>query len=345
MPNSIDTSGTGITITTGATTIYTHPGKPASNTYVKGMSLAQIGDLLWASFKEQFDDYYNMWVHDIYDEDGYIIVNWHKKLFKVNYTRDDNGATFDDIQSWTVVVRKTEYVPADTEQVTNAESPMGEMDDMMKSAGLVKSFDADTIGGYAVIWGNEKKKDLSGEWFSKDETQELLNVQKTVGAIPWFLEHTDDVLKSTVIAAIDEMGEDEIGVWYKAKIKQHELYKKFVEPLIVAKALYSSSSTFPLAKEVNKSTGMLKRWPIAEVSGTVKPMDHHQLQDGEIEAYKRAIENIAKNHEDINKFLASTSEEETGGEEPHQNHDAVMKNYYISKQNLAKLRLALMEKN
>ncbi len=329
---------------TGHTSIYTYPQQ---NGVVKGMSLAQIGDLLWSSFKSQFDDYYNMWFHDIYDEDGYVIISWHKKLFKATFTRDDNGATFSEIQDWEEVKRKTEYVPA-KDTATNDESPLEEMDDIVKAHGIIKSIDENTFQGYAVIWGNEHKKDLRGEWFDKEKTKELLNVQKTIGAIPWFLEHTtDNVLKSTVIAAIDEMGEDEIGVWYKAKVKQHEIYKKFVQPLIAAKSLMSSSGTFPYAKEVDKETGMLKRWPIAEVSGTVSPMDHHQLEEGKIEEYKKAIGQISQDKsEEITKFLSSTNEEAEGGEEPRQNHDAVLKNYYISKQKLAENSLlALMEKN
>lgn len=310
---------------------------------VKGMSLSQIGDLLWLSFKAQFDDYYNMWFHEIFDEDSYVIISWHTKLFKATYTRTDDKAIFQEIKEWEEVKRKTEYVSTET---PSDDMDMGEDENLVKSCGVVKAIDENTIGGYAVIWGSEHKKDLSGEWFSKDETKELLAVHKSVGALPFFFEHTTDkIVKSTVVASIDEMGEDEVGIWYKAKIKEHELYKKLVAPLITAKSLYSSSGTFPYAKEKDKDTGMIKRWPIGEVSGTVKPMDHHQLEDGQIEEYRKAVGLISDKSENIVKFLNSTNDDEQGGEEPHQNHAAdILKNLVISKHRLAEYRLStLME--
>jgi phage head maturation protease len=279
------------------------------DTPTKGLSLSEIRESLWDKFKQSFvHDYYSMWLQDVYpaEEDKYIIVSWHKKTFKIGFEGDPEGdVTFEEIQNWVEVKYRATYEPVEKTK-----------EDAIKA---IKSIGKDRIKGYAVVWGNTEKQDLSGEHFSKTDTKELLNVYKAVGKIPWLFEHTaDGVLKSTVVALIDKMEEDEIGIWYEAKIHQHEVYRKFVEPLVSAKSLYSSSGTFPLAKSV-KTDGTITRWPICEVSGTVTPMDHHQLEDGRIEQYRKSIEEL----ENYVKFINSEFiENEKGSEEDRQDNGA-----------------------
>lgn len=144
----------------------------------------------------------------------------------------------------------------------------------------VKSLGGDRIGGFAVVWGNEKRKDLDEQWFTKS-TQGYLDVFKAMKKLPWLFDHAaDGKIKSTVVAEIDKMEVvDDIGIWFEAKILEHELYKNYISKLVQAKALFSSSGALPYSVKVAKN-GEIISWTVAEVSGTHHPADHFQVLEG-----------------------------------------------------------------
>ncbi len=144
----------------------------------------------------------------------------------------------------------------------------------------VKSLGANRIGGFAVVWGNEGKKDIDRQWFTKN-TQSYLDIFKAIGKLPWLFDHAaDGKIKSTVVGEIDKMEiVDDIGIWFEAKILEHEIYKNYISKLVNAKALYSSSGALPYSVKVAKS-GEITSWAISEVSGTHHPADHHQVLEG-----------------------------------------------------------------
>lgn len=134
------------------------------------------------------------------------------------------------------------------------------------------------IGGYAVVWGDEDNLDLHGEFFTPD-TEEYTTVFKAMGGLPFMVEHLTDerIFKSTVVGIVDTMKYEEDGLWWEAKIKEHELYMQYVKPLVDREKLFTSSGTFPGAKKSNKATGQILRWPIAEITGTVKPAEYRMI--------------------------------------------------------------------
>ena len=71
---------------------------------------------------------------------------------------------------------------------------------------------------------------------------------------------------------------DDIGLWFEAKTKEFEAYSTYVKPLLSKKMLFASSGTLPAAKRVNKDTGEITRWAIAEVSGTWTPAEYRMLE-------------------------------------------------------------------
>ncbi len=144
------------------------------------------------------------------------------------------------------------------------------------------------IGGYAVVWGDEDNVDLHGEFFTSD-TEEYTTVFKAMGGLPFLVEHAtdDDLFKTTVVGVVDTMKYLEDGLWWEAKVKEHELYMQYVQPLIERNKLFTSSGTFPGAKKSNKTTGQILRWPIAEITGTVKPAEYRMIQHpiGELDGH------------------------------------------------------------
>jgi len=156
----------------------------------------------------------------------------------------------------------------------------------------IKEIGENRIGGYIVLWGDETNKDLHGEWFSP-ETEELTKVFDAMGALPYLYHHgIDETIKTSVVAKVDVLNSDDpVGTWFEAQVLNHELYKEYIRPLIKKGILFSSSGTFPGAKRSDIKTGFIKRWPIAEVTGTVTPAEKGFLEHPveEIKAYYRSI--------------------------------------------------------
>jgi hypothetical protein len=139
----------------------------------------------------------------------------------------------------------------------------------------IKAIAPGRIRGYAVLWGNEAQKDLTGEWFTP-RTEELETVFKAVGRLPWLYHHGGDGrVKSIVAGVVDAMGRDEIGLWYEAQRLMADDYDKYINSLIDQGKLRTSSGALPRSRAVTKS-GEIKRWAIMEVSGTPVPADWRQ---------------------------------------------------------------------
>ena len=154
---------------------------------------------------------------------------------------------------------------------------------------VIKSLGNDRIGGYAVIWGDETKKDLSGQYFTP-QTTELTTIFDTVGKLPWMYNHAlDKTVKTKVAGVVDVMKSDSVGLWYEAQLKIADEYDTWIKKLLAEGKLKTSSQTFPSAFEYNKSTGEITRWPIVEVTGTPSPMEYRMP----------AIENLKADYAEV----------------------------------------------
>ncbi|HKZ41550.1 MAG TPA: hypothetical protein VJ044_11345, partial [Candidatus Hodarchaeales archaeon] len=105
----------------------------------------------------------------------------------------------------------------------------------------VKSIGANRVGCYAVLWGDETRKDLTGEWFSP-KTEELTAIYDAVGKLPYLYHHgMDESLKTTVIGIVDTLKADSIGLWYEAQLKLASEYEEYVNKLLADKKLKTST--------------------------------------------------------------------------------------------------------
>ena len=151
----------------------------------------------------------------------------------------------------------------------------------------IKMLGANRLGGYMALWGNEKARDLDGEFFTP-QTEELTAIFDTIGKLPFLYNHaTDGALKTAVVGVIDTLQADDIGLWYEAQLDQGQKYKDAIRQLVNKNVLGTSSGTLPGARRVAKN-GQILRWPIVEGSATATPADARQVTERPIAEIKSA---------------------------------------------------------
>ncbi len=135
----------------------------------------------------------------------------------------------------------------------------------------VKMVDAPAgrIGGYLIVWGESRQRDLQGQYFTP---------QTDVG-LDWYdqrpvLYHhgLDGSLKAAVIGVMDLLRADDTGLWAEAQLDLHKRYVRAVQRLVERGVLSWSSGSLPHLVEVSDA-GQIKRWPIVEGSLTPTPAE------------------------------------------------------------------------
>ena len=208
----------------------------------------------------------------------FAIVKSPNGLYQIPYSFD--AETYDVTLGEPNKV-KIEYIPDDTEMADDGEMDAGDekYKEMMEKKALdellsVKALGENRIGAYAVLWGDENKKDLVGEYFDKS-TEELTAIYDAVGKLPYLYQHSlDSVIKTSVIGIVDTLISDDIGLWYETQIRKASEYDEYVKKLIASGKLKTSTQTFPVARRVNEKTGHIERWPIVEITGTLTPAEY-----------------------------------------------------------------------
>jgi hypothetical protein len=172
---------------------------------------------------------------------------------------------------------KERFIPAqvkDTESVFNLS--------YVKSLGLSKVPDLackfvakDQIKGYAILWGDESKVDLEKEYFTKS-TNFWDNQPQW---LTWDHAQDDEFKSDPRIGTILEVGDDEWGKWYLAKLKTAEAYRKYLDDLIEKKSIGSSSDSAPqYVKRVKTGKSIwLAEWPLFAVSLTDAPCEPRMI--------------------------------------------------------------------
>lgn len=154
----------------------------------------------------------------------------------------------------------------------------------------VKALGQQRIGGYAVLWGDATRKDLAGEYFTR-ETEELDAIFQRMKALPSLYHHGGDgVVKAEVIGQVDVMVPDDVGLWFEAQLLQAARYRGAIDELISRGALGVSTGTLPIARK-SAPDGRIVRWPIVEISLTPTPAEFRMMERpvSEIKAAYTAI--------------------------------------------------------
>lgn len=266
------------------------------------MSYNEIMDMVCHAWHRRNGDGYSSsgYVSEVYP--SHVIARVDKDHWKVSYTNNDGEITFAENNQWEKVTLKKEWVAKNESTLFAIKSLQP------KEEGEIR------IGGYGVLWGDKNRKDLHGEYFTKS-TKQLTAVFEAMGSIPFMFNHgVDDTIKATVLGAVDVLETDDVGVWWEAKIKEHALYRKYVEPLLENNALFSSSGTLPAAKKSIKNTGEITNWVIMEMTGTHTPAEYRML-NAPIATVKNHYSFIESGNTDINDVFKSIGLEEVEASE------------------------------
>ena len=230
----------------------------------------RIRKVAYAFYEHTKDASSYTWVSEVYDE--YVIACFEgnkTQYFQIPYVMENESIVFAEESDWQSVEMKMEWV----EQKSLGIALMPKQPDNKHA---IKALGQNRIGGYGILWGDEGNRDLHNEYFSPD-TKDLTAIFDTVGVIPFIVHHAaDDAVQKFVVGAVDVMEKDTKGLWWEAKILEHEAYREYVEPLLKKDALFSSSGTLPSAKRAK--SGHITRWPIAEMTGTWMPAEYRMLE-------------------------------------------------------------------
>ena len=171
----------------------------------------------------------------------------------------------------------------------------------------VKMVDAPAgrIGGYLLVWGEARQRDLQGEYFTPETDVGLDWYEQR----PVLYHHgLDGALKAAVIGVIDTLRRDEIGLWAEAQLDLHKRYVRAVQRLVDQGVLSWSSGSLPHLVEVGQE-GRIKRWPIVEGSLTPTPAEP-RLTD--VQTLKSAYKSLGLDMSRLGLGGASASSEDSG---------------------------------
>lgn len=174
--------------------------------------------------------------------------------------------------------------------------------DLLRGDLAIKSIGRGRVGNYLCVWGAPEQRDLGDEFFTPN-TAELTAVFEAMGAIPSIYHHAmDTTLKSMVVGVVDRMEKDDTGLWIEAQIREHDLYKRMIMPLVAQRKLGWSSGTLPGARQVNKATGEILRWPIVEASMTPTPAEWRMATQWPVQSIETAYKAAGLNGFDPKHF-------------------------------------------
>ena len=102
--------------------------------------------------------------------------------FSVPFTVENDGVLLAPQSEWTQVSQEwvTKTLPADYLKSIK-----------IREVGAIKSLPGGRLGNYLVLWGDENRTDLTGEWFTKS-TEGLTAIFDTIGKIPALYHHAMD---------------------------------------------------------------------------------------------------------------------------------------------------------
>jgi hypothetical protein len=242
--------------------------------------------------------------------DGYAVARVALATYKVPYEVQNEGIVLAEQGNWEQVTQEwvTKMLPAGLIKAFELE----------KRLGAVKMLGESRLGFYLTAWGNKKVRDLTGEWFDKDQTKGLKAIFNHIGKIPLLYHHgMDGAVKYDPIGTIDVLQEDSIGLWAEAQLEMANQYAIEVQKLVNKKALGASSGTLPAARKVAPS-GLIEEWPIIEGSLTPTPAES-RLRDLGVHELKAIYEGLGLElPPELNAEVSTT-----GGEEPQGEADDV----------------------
>lgn len=273
----------------------------------KQLSLYDKTELVTDEFEKEHGFYSPFFVSSVLDSFIVIRDTEKKEFLKATYSINsaDESVTIQDQSGWTLVRLQKEWIEKSfyvrSHKFDIGEFIIKEEDESIPVGSPIKEISENRLGFYGYLWGSAEKKDLHREYFSKD-TDGLTELFDQLGAIPFTYAHArDKKAKATVFGMVDEMKEDEVGMWVEVQITNHKKYRQMLQPIIEEEALYPSSETLVGAKKVAKD-GHIERWVTSFMTGTTSPAEWRMI-DHPMEEIKSLYKSIGVDEEDFDSAV------------------------------------------
>jgi HK97 family phage major capsid protein len=234
------------------------------------------------------------WVAEIYDD--HVIVEQGGEYYTVSYSKQDDEFFFAPRDQWAAVEREVAWV-AKSIQAQVLESGRNPIKSLAKTDSELR------VGNYMILFGDEKHKDLEGEWFTP-ETEVESDYTRT-GTLYEDFEHglgkaIDGVGpdQEDILGRVDwaTMKADNLGIWVERVLNRRNKYVQFLEPLIDAGLMGSSSQAVP-GKIEKKSNGEIVKWPLRRDSMTVMPAEPRMMTENVVGALKSLAKSLRQQPE------------------------------------------------
>jgi len=221
--------------------------------------------------------------------DAYVIVQSQGAYWKVGYSDDGEVVTFAPQDKWRKVEQQTRWTPA-----KNALKAVSRTDDELRVGNYIVLFGGRDLEGIA---SENKNQDGSlGEFFTAETDLESAYTKAGMLYVDWEhgrgkeLDGKDAPGEDDVLGVVDwsTAKADTRGVWVERSLKRRSQYVKFLEELIDAGLIGTSSQAVPDGIRKGKG-GQIARWPLKRDTLTVQPMEPRMMKeygDNHIQAFK-----------------------------------------------------------
>lgn len=194
-------------------------------------------------------------VLDVYEDD--VVVRDYAEV--LGYYR----VPYQMIEGQCQVAERAEWTEVEKEWV---ERKM--LDAPVTFSAPLKALGDGKVGGYLVVFGDEKSTDLEGEFFTAETDFDIEDDDR----ITVYYQHgLDPVLKGRVLGR-GVVRRDDVGVWMEAQLKLRDEYEQFIYRQVEAGKMGLSSGTLPnLVERVPRGGATwIKRWPLGK-DGSITP--------------------------------------------------------------------------
>jgi len=218
------------------------------------------------------------WVVDVYDD--YLIVNTGSEYYQVPYSESEGEIEFADQSDWLNVEKQVEWV---------AKSVQAQIKHVGRNPLKTLSVDDESIrvANYMILFGDEKSKDLDGEYFTAETDIESEYTKSGRLYVDWEHRYDKKGPGDAIMGVIDWATKkaDEIGIWVERTLDRRNAYVQAIEPLLEKGIIGTSSESIPGKTEVLKN-GQITKWPLRRDSLTVMPAEPRMMTDNVLAALK-----------------------------------------------------------
>lgn len=151
------------------------------------------------------------------------------------------------------------------------------------------------VGNHIVLFGNEKQRDLDNEFFTPNTNLESSYTRANMVIEDW--EHGYGPEEDGMGPSADEIfgrvdwstaKSDQYGVWVERVLDRRNKYMQYIEPLLNAGMIGTSSESIPEDVQILK-TGEIVNWPLRRDTLTVMPAEPRMLLDNRLVAAMKSL--------------------------------------------------------